>query len=196
MTRREAPLQVSRAARLLALGLWIPLWACADRQQAELPAFEAALAANDSATQVLEDWCRDHRIADPAAIRAERVMGEPLAPPADIRRLLGVSATEPLHYRHVRLVCGTTVLSIAHNWYVPARLTNAMNRTLDMGDTPFGKVVRPLAFTRERLETGRGGDPACPKDTALVHRALLRLPDRRPISLVIECYTAGNFGGR
>ena len=85
-------------------------------------------------------------------------------------------------------------MSVASNWYVPARLAPEMNRVLDETDAPFGRVVKTLGFTRQRLETRHGRDFACPEDTALSQRALLRLRDGRPFAFVIECYTAQAFG--
>jgi hypothetical protein len=108
--------------------------------------------------------------------------------------LLG--ADGPIGYRHVRLSCGDVVLSEAHNWYLPGRLTPAMNAALAASDTPFGKVAAPLHFTRRPLDSRRGRAPACPADTVLSHRALLRLPDGQPLALVVECYTSANLGRR
>ncbi len=85
------------------------------------------------------------------------------------------------------------MLSVAHNWYVPARLTPEMNRTLETSDTPFGKVVAPLGFRRERLGSQRGRTAECPVGTVLSHRAVLKLADGRAISLVVECYTLANL---
>lgn len=173
----------------LALVTALPLGACSP-----LPArFEAALAAQDSATAALAGWCRARRLADPARIVATPVPGPAAAPPEGLRAMLGASAAEPLGYRHVRLACGPRVLSEAHNWYVPARLTAAMNRTLATTQMPFGTVVAPLGFTRVRLAARRGRGPACPAGTVLTNRALLRLPDGAPISLVVECYTRANL---
>ena len=166
--------------------------ACATVERPSLPAFEAELAANESATMVLQDWCRDHRLAEPAAIHAEQIIGENV-PQSDARRLLQVGDREPLHYRHVQLLCGKVVMSVAQNWFVPARLRPDMNRILDESDAPFGPVVKPLGFTRERLGVHHGDDPACPADTALSHHALLRLRNGMPFALVVECYPAELF---
>ena len=113
-----------------------------------------------------------------------------------VRMALGIGAEEPLAYRHVRLRCGGTVLSDAKNWYVPARLTPAMNTALETTRTPFGTVVRPLGFTRERLESRRGRAAECPAGTVLSHKAVLRLADGRGISFVAECYTRANLAER
>jgi hypothetical protein len=126
-------------------------------------------------------------------IKARTFRGDDRPATPAIRRLLGVTAGEALAYRHVRLTCGTRVLSVAHNWYVPGRVTPAMNHALAATDRPFGKVVALLRFTRERLASRRGAAAGCPKDTVLSHRALLRLPDGRPLSLVVECYTPANL---
>lgn len=174
-----------------ALSLLTLLSGCAT---SPLDEFEQVLAAQDSATAALGQWCRMHGIAELPAIRAERLGGSPEAS-ADVRLLLAVAPDEPLAYRHVRLVCGSAVLSEADNWYVPARLTPEMNRLLEQTDTPFGSVVASLGFRRERLAEQRGGAPGCPPGTILRHRALLRLADGTPLSLVTECYTDANLVG-
>ncbi|MCW1383862.1 hypothetical protein OLX02_13640 [Novosphingobium sp. KCTC 2891] len=159
----------------------------------QLHRFQQALRARDSATAALSDWCRVQGIAASPEIRAIVDRAAVEAPDAETRALLGIGADEPVGFRHVRLACGGTVLSEAKNWYVPARLTPEMNRALETGDVPFGKVVAPLGFRRERLSEHAGGWPGCPADTVLSHRGLLRLTDGRAISLVIECYTKANF---
>jgi hypothetical protein len=177
-----------RRAGLLSAAL---LSGCAGTRLSE---FERTLAAQDSATAALGEWCRIRALARPAVIRAERLGGSPEAS-AEVRRLLGVSPTEPVAYRHVRLACGSAVLSEADNWYVPGRLTPEINLLLASTDTPFGKLAAPLGFRRERLDEGRGRAAGCPAGTVLSHRALLRLPDGSPLSLVTECYTRANLVG-
>lgn len=158
-----------------------------------LPRFQAVLAANDSATAALAQWCAAKGIATPPSIRALADRSAVAQPSAQIRAALAVGPQEPVAYRQVRLACGDTVLSHAHNWYVPSRLETGMNRTLETTDAPFGRVVAPLQFRRERLAEKRGAMEECPPATVLSHRALLRLPDGRPISLVVECYTRANL---
>jgi len=160
-----------------------------------LSRFEHTLAANDSATAALGEWCAARGIAAPPTIRAvaDRAAREPAS--AAIRSGLGVGPDEPVMFRHVQLLCGTAVLSDAKNWYVPARLTLAMNAALETTETPFGTVVRPLGFRRERLASRRGRAAECPAGTVLSHKALLRLADGRAISLVAECYTSANLAG-
>ena len=185
------------ASRFLSAGLLFGLNACGAAQAAQgsvLADFEATLAAHDSATAALRDWCGARGIADPAQIRARPVNGEAGEIPPELRTLLEIGPEEKLGYRHVRLVCGETVLSEAHNWYVPGRLTPEMNRVLETTETPFGPVVSPLGFTRERLASVRGRVPGCPENTVLAQRAVLKLPDGRPISAVVECYTAASLG--
>lgn len=165
------------------------LAACSPR----LARFERTLAANDSATAALQHWCAARGIAAPAEIVAESDRSEQEAASPAIRTALGVDAQEPLAYRHVRLRCGGTVLSDAKNWYVPGRLTPAMNTALETTRTPFGTVVRPLGFHRERLESLRGRAAECPAGTVLSHKAVLRLADGRGISFVAECYTRANL---
>ena len=119
---------------------------------ATMETLAAAILASHSATATLETWCGEHGIALPATIRAERVANAPEKPIRPEQRAhLQVGLDEPIRYRRVRLACGTHVLSEADNWYVPSRLTPEMNRVLETSDTPFGKAVATLHFTRETL---------------------------------------------
>lgn len=158
-----------------------------------LSRFERTLAASDSATAALGQWCGAREIATSAEIRVRLVERPPELASTAIRTALGVLPAERLVYRHVQLACGTAVLSEAKNWYVPARIAPAMNTALSTTDTPFGKVVAPLGFRRERLASRRGRAAQCPPGTVLSHTAVLRLPDGRAISFVIECYTRENL---
>jgi hypothetical protein len=173
-----------------------------------LESLNADLLAHDSATLTIERWCADHRLADPARIVAERVSGADKPASAEVREALNVKPDEPLGYRRVRLKCGDHVLSEADNWYVPARLTPAMNHVLETTDTPFGKAVAALHFRRHTLsadllwrplpkgwEMGaaaasqEAGALAIPNHV-LEHRAVLSTPDGEPFSEVVETYTA------
>jgi chorismate-pyruvate lyase len=173
-----------------------------------LETLNADLLSHASATLTLERWCAAHKLAAPARVIAERVHGVDKLPTEAQRRLLGVSATEPVRYRRVRLACGDHVLSEADNWYVPSRLTPAMNHVLDTTDTAFGRAVQALDFRRRTLsaellwrplpqgwEMGaalakeQGAALAIPH-AVLQHRAVLTLPDGTPISEVIETYTS------
>ncbi|WP_309621407.1 hypothetical protein [Novosphingobium sp.] len=156
-------------------------------------AFEANLAGHASATAALQQWCDARGIAPGETIAVAFVAGADEAPPADLRAILGVSADEQLGYRHVRLVCGTVVLSDAHNWFVPARLTAEMNRQLTDSRVPFGRVAASLNFTRQPLAAARRGDPGCPADAISTHKAQLLLPGGKPIAYVVECYTEANL---
>jgi hypothetical protein len=177
--------------------------------EAVIQTLRAELLSHDSATEVLAAWCADHRLADPPRIVARRLKAEAPALPAADRALLGVGAGEPLAFRHVELVCGARVLSVADNWYVPARLTVEMNRALQATDAPFGEVVRPLHFQRRTLSSEvlfralpRGWEAGAAPPIAqsphleigaeiLRHKAVLVTPDGRPFSLVVETYQAG-----
>ena len=177
----------------LAAALAVALGGCA---QPGLSDFRATLARQPSATAALGEWCRARGIADPPDITALPVIGDEVAAGPAIRSALGVTADEPLRYRHVRLSCGDKMLSDARNWYVPARLTPDMNALLDSTNLPFGKIVAPLGFRRERLAEKRGALDGCPAGTILSHRAALRLADGRAIAWVQECYTRANLAGK
>jgi hypothetical protein len=165
----------------LASGAHAANWSAA--QQAEVNDLESRLLSHDSATAVLGAWCRDHHLAIDPTIRAERDAREAPAD-ADTLARLGVRDPAQVRYRHVRLMCGTRVLSEADNWYRPDVLTPEMNAALDKTRTPFGVVVAPLGFRRTMLPTGAPGPGA-----VLRHRAVLTTAGGRPFSVVVETYT-------
>jgi chorismate-pyruvate lyase len=177
-----------------------------------LQTLNADLLSHDSATLTLERWCAEHRLAEPARITATRVRDAAKPIPDDMRAQLAIETTEPIAYRHVQLVCGDHVLSEADNWYVPGRLTAAMNERLENSDEPFGKVVRPLGFQRHTLtadllwsplpahwEMQRGADESTPlpmPSFVLRHVAVLRSQAHTPFSVVVENYTNELFAFR
>jgi chorismate-pyruvate lyase len=174
---------------------------------AELQTLNAELLSHPSATLTLEHWCAVHHLAVDAHVVAHRVHGEDKPLPDDTRTLLGIGPNEPVRYRRVALSCGDVVLSDADNWYVPSRLTTAMNQQLDSSDVPFGKVVQPLHFRRQTLSAdllwsplpeGWDSGAALPPPSSqpltipvhvLQHRAVLYTAGNQPFSLVIESYT-------
>lgn len=179
---------------------------------AMLQSLELALVTQDSATLVLDDWCERHHLAPPGTkIVADRQSGATHEAPADGRASLHVTADTPINYRLVHLRCGGRVLSIAENWYVPARLTAEMNHALATTDVSFGRIVRPLGFRRTTLAsrilwsplgedwdtigdgTANRTQPAqnlAIPPRVIENRAVLVLPDGAPFAYVIENYTA------
>ena len=176
----------------------------------------AEILSSNSATLTLEHWCREHALADPAVILAHRTeQGSEAASEgasAAVRADLEVSARQSVHYRRVELTCGEQVLSVAENWYVPARLTAEMNRLLERTQTPFGKVVQPLRPHRETkaadllwspLPDGweRGAHAPAAADASpqpldfpmalFEHRAILYTPAHQPLAEVHEVYQRG-----
>lgn len=160
---------------------------------ATLETFEATLARHDSATKALEEWCAVRGIATTPDVRAEKVTVPEDVPPPDLAERLKIDPHEPISLRTVRLNCGATTLSIAWNWFVPSRMAPGMADVLHSTDTPFGKVASPLSFRRIALKTMPGQVLPCPAGTIMTHRALLVLPDERPLAYVLECYTEANL---
>ncbi|MCE2565868.1 hypothetical protein [Komagataeibacter sp. FNDCF1] len=173
------------------------------RMQIAVQELEITLLTHPSATLALEDWCAAHHMAASPVVTAHKMMPVgPDAVPATVRTDLGVGATQPVRHRQVQLVCGTHVLSVADNWYVPDRLDAGMNTTLERTDTSFGHVVAPLHFSRTRLEFTRLWSPwPGPATQArsvgmldvpaviIRQRAVLRDAQGQPFSEVVETYT-------
>jgi hypothetical protein len=162
-----------------------------------LTQFRRTLASHDSATLALEQWCGRRGIMTPPHIQAVQ-RDDAAAIPATpaIRAALQVDAAEPVRVRHVQLTCADTVLSDARNWYVPARLTPEMNRTLDTTRMPFGKVVATIGLHRRPLPAGTPSPAMCPAGTIHHETAVLHRNDGLAYSLVSECYTRANIISR
>ena len=110
----------------------------------------------------------------------------------------GLAPDEPVRYRRVRLACGVHVLSEADNWYVPGRLTPAMNAALDETDAPFGRVVRPLEPTRRNVALRPLRDPDAPPpgpdDPLFEIDAVLATGAGLPFCEVAETYLGAVLG--
>jgi hypothetical protein len=175
------------------------------RMQIQIRSLNEALLAHPSATAVLQALC-DRRDGASPPIRARKLqVTENADESVSVRRELGASDDEPVCHRRVELMCGDRVLSRADNWYLPNRLSDEMNARLIGSETPFGVVVAALAFTRSTLSTEALYDPlasgwetrseieTCPilsaPEDVLQHRAILRTPDGRGFSLLLETYT-------
>jgi hypothetical protein len=144
-------------------------------------------------------------------VTAEVLPPEPRTADAEQRQRLRADSGEEVRYRRVRLRCGEHVLSEAENWYLPSRLTDDMNFTLDTTDIPFGRVVAPLEPYRrtfaarllwsplpEGWERSSQGVPPCLStgplaipDALFEHRAIVVDRDNRPIAEVHEVYQRG-----
>ena len=149
----------------------------------------AELLSHDSATAVLQTRC-DARGPAGTRIRARQVTApDNPAAAAEARRDLHVGPNEPLRHRRVELICGETVFSRADNWYLPGRLTTAMNTALETTQSPFGVVVTPLHFQRHTLSAKVLASPRAPQPPQVLrHRAVLATPDGVAFSVVVETY--------
>lgn len=190
-----------------------PAWQAGFESRLEILALietlNANLLASRSATDTLTKWCAAHHMAEPVRLVAhlQRDVAKPISP--EQRKLLDIGPDEPVAYRRVDLACGPHVLSRADNWYVPSRLTPAMNAALLSSDTPFGRVVRPLRPRRQTLDVKmlwqalpqgwemqqRPADPSEPGKLVIPpllfeHRAVVYAANGQPISEVDESYTA------
>jgi hypothetical protein len=196
-------LAVPRVAGAAAPSTWPDTPAARAVAQTRLDRLQQQLMRQPSATLVLGQWCAAYHLAPVARIVARRVRGAPKPPPPRVRLNLALKPGEGVGYRRVQLLCGDHILSDADNWYLPDRLTPAMNRVLDQTDTPFGLAVRSLHFRRQTLSSERLWSPASAPPTGgtmaipyhlLRNEGLLTVTGGLPISQVIENYTAQILG--
>ena len=169
--------------------------------ETEMLRLEVDLLSHDSATLVLEDWCRTHRISEPPSLLAEPLDEGLEPPPKEVMTWLEATPKTLIHHRRVGLRCGSSVLSIADNWYRPDALTPLMLNTLKTTRTPFGKVVKPLGFHRQLLhlkplwilDQDPSSQKELPPDVLFEITAMLRNREGRPFSVVIERYTSNTL---
>ena len=182
---------------------WPNTPAALDAAKSRIAQLQQLLLSQPSATLVLGQWCATHHLAPAPQIVARRVIGQPRPLPERVRLRLRLKPGEATGYRRVQLLCGDLILSDADNWYVPDRLTPAMNQRLDHTDTPFGLAVRSLHFKRRTLSSEvlwvpsagavAGGMVTVPEHV-LRNEGLLTVAGDLPISQVIENYTAEILG--
>ncbi len=174
------------------------------------------ILGSSSATRSLEKWCREHRLAATPSIIAHPVAGEGKTATSDQLQRLDVSDPKQVKHRKVLLYCGDHLLSEADNWYVPSRLTEAMNRLLETTTMPFGKVIAPLEPTRQTIsvkllwsplpegwelqyhaqaQPGKTQPLAIP-DALFEHQAIVYSRDRKPLAEVHEVYQRQILGFR
>jgi chorismate-pyruvate lyase len=204
---------LSAAVPLLGLGQTAATWFDTFESRLEILALtqtlNAEILAGSSATQSLEKWCRDHKMAADPTIVARVVTGIDKVPTTEQLQRLQVTTVSDVKHRQVELRCGGHILSEADAWYVPSRLTAEMNKLLETSETPFGKAVQslrpyrrtfavtplwsplPAGWERQRqvrTQPSEGARPlVLPKDL-FEHRAILYTSDHQPISEVHERY--------
>jgi len=163
--------------RMILLALLV-----APSAQANVHSFRAEILATLSATVVLQRHCT----VPGAKIEAEQVKRKPKPIPHAIRAALKLRPGETTRYRRVKLKCAGMLFSEADNWYVPQRLTPAMNEALETSTTPYGRVIAPLEPKRQTLSIrDRHGRKI------LTVSALMMAGDGRPLAGVVETYRRG-----
>ncbi len=189
-----------------------PKWPDTFRSRLEVLALidtlNTTLLTSNSATKTLEDWCAGHHMAADPTLHAHLLRDVQKPIPAAERQRLEIGPNEPVIYRRVELACGDHILSRADNWYVPDRLTPAMDRALMTSDVPFGRAVRNLHPWRATFAVVTlwhplpkrwkvASRPADRPDADLAippllfeHRAVVYASDGKPISEVDESYTS------
>lgn len=207
-TRPRSFVNQAKHAVQAALPDWPDTYLARLQILALLQTLNAGILAGGSATAALESWCRTHGFDEAPGIVAQRVTGLPMPvlTAEERQRLLHVPPDAEVKYRRVQLRCGRRILSEADNWYVPGRLTPEMNQLLETTDTPFGKIVQPLAPHRRPLEvkwlwsplpegwqSTSGATPGAAvlaiPDALLRHRAVLYPGSSLlPVALVRETY--------
>ena len=147
-------------------------------------ALSTRLIAGATATQSLLAWCEEHGLSDGPITVDVRHRFSPAVVPDDVLPALDLDPGETIHYRQVRLMRGTLPLATAENWFVPQRLTVAMNEALDETGTPFGTVIAPLRPVRRILAASIQPQP----EIILEHVALIRSGSGPALALVKEGY--------
>lgn len=115
-----------------------------------IQALSGQLLTSRSATLTLENWFKKSHSSTTSIIAIQEVSAKKTPSEGTLERL-GASVDQ-VSYRKVALCLGGVVLSTAENWYVPAHMTQSMNRELQTTTVPFGKVVSTLKPFRAPLD--------------------------------------------
>ena len=174
-----------------------------------MQSLNAEILSGSSATVSLQKWCRDHQMAAEPKIVARVISNVDKVPSPEQLQRLQVANVSDITYRRVELRCGSHVLSEADNWYVPSRLTAAINNQLKTSTTPFGTAVQslkpyrrtfavrllwsplPAGWEQQPRPAEQDGRRALrlPKEL-FEHRTILYTGEHQPFSEVHERYQA------
>ncbi|MET0530138.1 MAG: hypothetical protein ABW003_17670 [Microvirga sp.] len=147
-------------------------------------ALNTRLIAGATATEALLTWCEENDLSDGPITVEVRQKFSPAIVPDDVLPALELNPGETINYRQVRLMRGTLPLTMAENWFVPQRLTAAMNEALNETETPFGTVIAPLRPVRRILAASIQPQPGI----ILEHVALIRSGSGPALALLKEGY--------
>ncbi|QRM32258.1 hypothetical protein [Microvirga sp. VF16] len=168
-------------------------------------ALSTRLIASASATDTLLAWCEEHGLSHGPITVDVRQRFAPAIVPDEVMAALGPTAPEAVHYRQVRLMRGSLALAAAENWFVPQRLTAAMNETLNQTSIPFGTVIAPLHPVRrtqvanawplvaepvEELPWFSGSADEPRPEIILEHKAMILTDSGTSLALVNELFFA------
>ncbi|MGD0635119.1 MAG: hypothetical protein ABSA13_12720 [Beijerinckiaceae bacterium] len=145
-----------------------------------------------SATAALEAFCARDSVDPPCTIKARLLAAAERPATPDQRRRLEAAASDEIVYRKVQLVHGGVILCEASNWYLPSRLTSAMNERLAETDIPFGRAVAGLEPFRQTIASRSFWEPGHPVPPVLFdHHAVLLTESGQAFAEVEEHYTSG-----
>lgn len=163
----------------------------------DVNALRDRIEKGNSATIELDRWCAEHRMAKLGAVRVDKISNTVAAAGPGLSKLFQVGPSEPLQLRHVRLRCGSHILSSARLWYVPSRLPVAINRTLKSTNVPFGRAVVSLKLIRRPIASATywpsssGSNGAQFPNILFSKRAILGAAGQPPMAYVVEDYHKG-----
>ena len=147
-------------------------------------ALNTRLIAGATATDTLLAWCDEHGLsAGPITVEIEQHFA-PAVVPDEVLQALELDPGDTIHYRQVRLMRGSLALAAAENWFVPQRLTAAMNEALIETNVPFGRVIAPLQPARRLLAV----HPQPHAEIILHHSAVILSKPGTALAFVKESY--------
>jgi hypothetical protein len=147
-------------------------------------ALNTRLIAGATATDTLLAWCDEHGLSEgPITVEIEQCFA-PVVVPDEVLQALELDPGDTIHYRQVRLMRGSLALAAAENWFVPQRLTAAMNEALIETNIPFGRVIAPLQPARRLLAV----HPQPHAEIILHHSAVILSKPGTALAFVKESY--------
>jgi hypothetical protein len=147
-------------------------------------ALNTRLIAGATATDTLLAWCDEHGLSEGPITVEIRQRFAPAVVPDEVLQALELDPGDTIHYRQVRLMRGSLALAAAENWFVPQRLTAAMNEALIETNVPFGRVIAPLQPARRLLAV----HPQPHAEIILHHSAVILSKPGTALAFVKESY--------
>jgi hypothetical protein len=132
----------------------------------------------------LRAWCRLHDIGAGEVVAEHRPMPIPPRPDTVLHTQLAPAPRETLRHRRMRLRRGDLPLACCDVWWLPGRMSLAMQAAFAADALPDGPMLQALALRRSLVAETQPDEGTC----LVERRGLVLVADGMPVAAFREVY--------